>query len=321
MGNTSGRGLHINLPLSNLAIQYKPEGMIADQLAPIVTVGKQADAYTIYERAEAYAIEDDARGPGAPVNRITRSATSATFFCNNYALGDSIPQEDIENADAGWLITERGSRVEHLSDKLSLGWEKRVGHQMTSGTNCGSYTAVGSAWTDHTAGNSDPIGNINTTIQGIQDMTGMRPNRMVMGDKAWRQFREHADVVDRIYGNDGTAPGARLVTQNNAAALFELDQVLIGGAYYNVNDEGQTVSLSQIWDDNVVLYYAPNAPRKDKPSAMYTFRWSPKNLPLQAQNYFSRANHAEMIDLMMYQDEKITAPDLMWLIEAVTSAT
>ena len=321
MGNTSGRGLHVNLPLSNLAIQYKPEGMIADQLAPIVPVGKQADAYTIYEREEAYAIEDDARGPGAPVNRITRSATSATFFCNNYALGNSIPQEDIENADAGWLITERGARIEHLSDKLALGWEKRVGLQMTSGTNVGSYTAVASAWTDHTAGNSDPIGNINSTIQGIQDLTGMRPNRMVMGDKAWRQFREHADVIDRIYGNDGTAPGARLVTQNNAAALFELDQVLIGGAYYNVNDEGQTVSLSQIWDDNVVLYYAPNAPRKDKPSAMYTFRWSPKNLPLQAQNYFSRANYAEMIDLMMYQDEKITAPDLMWLIEAVTSAT
>jgi len=321
MGITSGRGLHVNIPLSNLAIQYKPEGLIADQLAPIVLTSKQADAYTIYERAEAYAVEDDARGPGAPVNRITRSADSATFYCKNYALGSSIPQEDIENADAGWLISERQSRIESISDKLALSWEKRVGLQMTSGTNVGSYSAVSSAWTDYTAGNSDPIGDINTTIQGIQDLTGMRPNRMVMGDKAWRNFREHADVIDRIYGNDGTAPGARLVTQNNAAALFELDTVLIGGAYYNANDEGQSASLTQIWDDNVVLYYAPNAPRKDKASAMYTFRWTPKNLPLQAQNYFSRANYAEMIDLMMYQDEKITAPDLMWLIEAVTSAS
>lgn len=320
MGNSTGRDVHVNRALANVAIAYKPEGMIADMLAPIVPVQKQSDAYTIWSRAEVYKVEEDQRGPGGITNKVSRSATSATYFCRNYALGDTIPQEDIDNADAGWIITERNSRVEYIMDKLHLGWEKRVGLQMTSGTNVGSYTAVASAWTDHTAGNSDPIGDINTRLQSMQDATGVRPNRIVMGHQLWRHFREHADVIDRIYGNAGTQPNARLVTARNAAALFEVDEFLIGGAYYNAADEGQSASLTAIWADHVLVYYAPMTPQKNKPSFMYTFRWT-KGMPMQAYNYYDQTRKSDIIEAGYYQDEKITASDLAQLLTNCTSSS
>ena len=40
MGAT-GKSVHLNQPLSNVAIAYRPESMIADQICPIEPVDKQ----------------------------------------------------------------------------------------------------------------------------------------------------------------------------------------------------------------------------------------------------------------------------------------
>ncbi len=313
------KDVHVDVALSNVAIGYKPEGMIAELICPVVQVNKQSDAYYIWSQADMFRTEDDKRAPGTEANRITRGISSGTFFADNYALKDRIPFEDIANADAGFLFTERQSRVEFLKSKLLLNMEARIGLQCTSGSNVGSYSATGSSWTTYGTGNSDPYGDLNTAIDNVQDATGYRPNRILFGDYAWRHFRRHADIIDLVYGNVDKGRASRVVTREQAAALFEVDQILIGGAYYNSADEGQSISLSQIWNDNVLAYYAPLKASKDKPSFMYAFRWN-KLMNMQAKIFQDEKAGAEEVQLGYYQDEVITSSALGFLLTGVGSS-
>jgi len=316
MGAT-GRDVHVDVALSNVAIAYRPEGMIADQIAPIVPVNKQSDAYYIWSAADAFRVEDDKRAPATEANVITRSVSSGTFFADNYALKDRIPYEDIENADAGFIFTERASRTQYVKDKLMLSMEYRVAMQCTSGSNIGSYDTTNSAWTDYT--NARPIADIKTGMNVVEDTTGQRPNSIIFGRYAWRHFVENSDVIDRVYGNVTNGKTARMIGIEHAKAVFECDRVLVGGAYYNSTEEGQTLSLSQLWNDNVLIYYAPMRPRKDVPSFMYAFRWNKVMQMTAAVHQLPRAK-AEEVELGYYQDEKITASTLGFLITGVGSA-
>ena len=81
---STGRDLHVDVPLSNVVIGYAPKNMIADQIAPIITVGKQSNAYTIFDSADSFRDEDDKRAPATEANVISRRISSDTFYAENY---------------------------------------------------------------------------------------------------------------------------------------------------------------------------------------------------------------------------------------------
>ncbi len=320
-GGFTGHDVHIDVPLSQVAIAYNPKGFIADQIAPIVGVNKQSDGYYIWDIADAYRVEDSKRAPGAEANVIERSVSSGTYFAKNYAFKDRIPYEDIKNVDAGAIFLERQARAEFIKSKLYLDWERRVALMVTSGSNCGSYDSVDSGWTDKRQNYSDPLGCINTAILNVEGLTGVRPNSILFGRYAWHLFRQHQEVKDCIFGTAGAASGGRVVTLENVKTLFEVERALVGGAYYNSADEGQAASLARIWNDQVLVYYAPMAASKTEPSFMYSFRWDAvPGMNMTAEVFDLPRNKAEEVQLGYYQDEKITAKTLGFLIVGVGSS-
>ena len=146
MGAT-GHDIHIDVPLTNVALNYRPAGMIADMICPVVPVPKQSNLYPVWSQADAFRVEDDIRAPGAEARKITRNVSSDTYYCTGRALKMPLTLEDIENADEAYLQTLREGRTTYILDKLSLGWEKRIALLCTSGSNVYSYSACASAWT------------------------------------------------------------------------------------------------------------------------------------------------------------------------------
>jgi len=244
MGAT-GRDLHVDIALSNVAMNYRPMGMIADLIAPIVPVQNQSNAYTVWSQADALRTEDDKRAPGTEANKITRSVSSGTYFADNYALKVDLTIEDRENMDAAFIGQLRNGRAEFLKSKIALNWEKRLADQVTSGSNVGSYSTITSDWIEHRAGYSDPIGDCQTAMENVQDATGFKPNRCLMGELAWRHLRKHEDVIDILYGTSGQG-NVRYASREQFKALFEIDEFLVGSTYYNTAEEGQTLSLSPL---------------------------------------------------------------------------
>ena len=313
-----GRDVHIDVPLSNVALDYKPQGRIADMIYPIVTVPNQSDLLPVFSRGEILRIEEDRRAPGTEANKVSRSVSSLSFFCDNYALKKAVNAETRANADPIYRQKLYNDAGEYVTSKLCLGWERRVSLQVGSTSNVGSSAAVASGWTDFT--NSDPLGDMYTALDNVHDATGTRPNNVTFGQAAWRNFRRNTNVLNKIFGvNNG---GANASTEQ-VAQLLEVDKVHIGASYVNTANEGQAESLTAMWIDNVLCYYVPPAPSIDLPSFAYTFRWAPEGIPsMQAERHpYNTLTKCEEVEVGMYQVERITDSSLGFLLTAVNSST
>lgn len=322
-GGATGHDLHIDGHLTNMAINYHPQGMIADVIAPILKVGNQSDTYIIWDHADAFRIEDDKRAPGVEANKIEKAVTSETYFANNYALKMPLTLEDRENMDPAFVVNRREGRVRFIKDKLMLSWEQRVVNLCTSGSNVGSYSGVSSDWMDTRSGYSDPLGDCWTAIDNVKDSMGYKPNRCIMGDMAWRYFRRHERVQHVIFGP--TIPvgqnSKRQASIENFKAIYELDKFHVGRVYYNTAEEGQAEVLSLMWGDNVLFYYAPDEPMMEEPSFMYSFRWNRPAIPNMTveRHKYDPKTKSEELEVGYYQDEKIVAKNLAFLLTNVTS--
>lgn len=253
--------------------------------------------------------------------------SSSSYRCSNYALKATCNLEDRANSDPIFLDGIINGKTRLVLDHLMLDWELRVSNQVLSATNVGSGAGVNSAWNSAVADNSDPIGDMNTAIDVVQDTTGIRPNRIVMGLNAWKSFRRHGNVRNLIFGTNN---GGGFASREQAANLFEVDQLLIGGAYQNTGAEAVAAagfdnleSLASIWDDNILVYYAPPSPSRETPSLGYSLRWNAPGLPNMTveRHPFNPKTKSEEVEVGYYQDEVITGVGYGFLLDSVNSAT
>ena len=318
MGATS-HDLHIDKLLSEMAINYRPEGFIADMIAPVVRVSKQSDMYAVFDRGDRLRQQDTKRAPGTRAKQVIENVGSDTYFANNYALSSPVTIEDKANADPILASELVDGRTMLILDHLALDWEIRVGNQVTSGSNVGSYSAVGSAW-NVPEGDGNPIADINAGLDNVRFSNGIRPNKVTFGIDAWLSFRRHKNVRNLIFGtnNGGGYPSTQQV-----ADLLDVEEVQVGGAFQNTGEEGQSEALSSIWGDNVLMSYTAPRPTRETPSFMYTFRWAAAGLPqmqVERHPYDSRTK-SEDVEAGYYQDEKITGSTYAFLLVACNSST
>lgn len=315
MAYLQGRGIHVDRHLSNIALSYRPTGFIADMVFPVVNVPKQSDMIKVYSQADQMREEDTERSPGTEAKRVSLSVTSTQYYAKNYALAADITVEDRANADQIFIQDIEKGGIEYATDKLIIGWERRIATKATTSANVSTIFTVGSDWSDYT--NSDPLGDIWTAMDNQRDTIGWRPNRVVFSETAWRNFSRNADVINKIFktGVDGGAPP---VAKEQAAALLEVDQVLVGGAMYNSAAEGLSQSLTDIWGDYTLLYYTPPTPSLMFPSWGYSFRWTAPGLAnwnVERHPYDTKKK-IDSAEVGYYQDEAILATGLATLISS-----
>jgi hypothetical protein len=322
MGTSTGRDLHIDTYLSEIAINYRPQGMIADMIAPIVSVSKETNVYPVFSRKEAFSIEDTSRSRATEAKRITRSVGSAAYAVKNYALAYDLPIEDRANMDAALQFELEAGAGRYLQDKLMLDWDRRVLSMIASATNVATGFLTGSAWNAPVDANQgDPISMIFRAKEQQQSLTAQSPNSILIGWRAWNLLRRNSKMRNFILGTNN---GGGAVTRDAARAAFEVERFNVAGAFYDTSNEAQPAALTaNPLHDAVLLYYAPTAPSRETPSFMYSFRWTSPELgtPLAVIRHpYDTRRRVEGIEVQYYQDERITGVDYGALILGVGSA-
>ena len=307
-----GRDLYLDLPLSNIIMNYRPQGMIADMIAPIVPVQKQSGAYTEWSQADLLRVENDDRAPGTQAKQITIGVSSGTYYANNHALKAAVTIEDRFNADPIYVNNMFEGRAKRITDKLMLNWDNRVGLQVFSASNVGSSASVTSIWT---GAGADPLADLNTAIDNVYYATGFRPNRAIFGPRAWNALRRHSTVRNLIFGNNN---GGGYPSTQRVADLLELESLMVGMTLKNSNEENIAKSLTPVWGPSVLVYYAPSAPSIDNPSFMYSFRVEAAGVPnMQVERHpYDSKTKSDEVEVGYYQSEKITASALGFLVQS-----
>lgn len=324
MGLSTGRDLHIDTLLSNVAINFADQNFIADQIAPIVTVDKESGIYPIFNRKEFYSVERTERSRGTEANKVTRSVSSGGYQVKNFALGYDMPIEDRANMDAAFAYELEAGATRYLTGKLGLDYERRVLTLANTATSVSTTFVPNSGWVGNTANAGDPINAILAAKEQMKSRIGVAPNSMLIGWKAHAWLMRNYHMRNFVKGVNN---GGGMVTREQVAQAFEMERYLVSEAMYTSQNEATnaaSLTLSAVMpEDKIILYYRPPAASRDEPSWMYAFRWNNPALPtpmvVERHPYDSRKK-VEGIEVGYYQNEYVTGSDYAVSISGVNSA-
>lgn len=263
--------LHVDALLTMLSIAYMNESdaYIADRLFPIVSVKKQSDKIATYTKD--YWFRDDAqlRAPGTEsTGGGYEVTTSTTYFCDNYAWHEDVPDETRANYDQPFDPDAEATAL--VTEKLKLKRERAwAADFFKTGVWTTTTTLAGvDQWSDYAG--SDPIGNIETAREAIYSVTGREPNKLLVGRGVWAKMKHHPDFIERIKYTQKA-----ILTVDLVSSLLEVDQMFVGKAIYATAKEGATSqTYSYIYGKSALLFYTPPSPALRTPSAGYTFTWN-----------------------------------------------
>ena len=315
MSNPTAADVHVDAALTDLAQGYVSQNYIWDQVAPVVTVDKQSDKYFVFDRDDMRRDEiESARAPGTVATRGQYELSTDSYYCQDWAWGKQTADETNRNADAALNLQQTDTF--YCTDKVNLKIELNLATACFATSIWDTDIAGGAAVTTDvviywsTYATSTPIADVRAQADSIQKETGQRPNRMILGREVLSMLFDHPDFVDRL--NVGAT---REVTLAALAQLFEVDQVVVGGASYNSAAKDATAVGAFAWGKNALLYYVPAAPSKDVPSAMYNFRWGPRSTLLYRDTPAGKM--ADVVEVHDYVDTKITGSDLGVFFSAI----
>jgi len=315
--SATGRSLHVDQLLTNMALGYKPRQGIADQVFPMVQVQKQSDDYIVFDSDDILRVENSLRSPGKEANIIEQSVSEQPFYCRNRALKMALTIEDKVNSDPIFVQTLINGRAQFIMDKLALDWEKRVADLVTSTANVPNNSTVTVGW--GAIDTADVMEDIWAGLFAAEDAKGYRPNSIAIGATAWRNMRRNTALRDLIHGNNN---GGGNATMEQVKTLFGLERFVVGESFINTANEAQAESLERVWSDDVLIYYAPMSPMMNVPSFGYSFRWAAPglaNMTAERHPYDTRKK-SEEVELGYYQDERITGNQYAFLLKDVNTS-
>ena len=224
--------------LTAIALAVRPRGFIADLVLPRVSVGAEDFKYAKGRPQETHTIPDTRVGRRSRPNQVEFGADLVSASTQDHALDDPVPIKDIEKARA------QMSSWDHAGGSL---------HQHGGAVVAGARTARVEPGDDggrpmrrrnaHDAGRKPASGATRTAIRSRRwpkrwTRAWCGPNIMVIGQEAWTGLRRHPKIVEATKMTGAGSEAAGMATKRAVAELFEIDEVIVGQAFYSSAKKG-----------------------------------------------------------------------------------
>lgn len=303
MGQPNVRSLLVSGPLANVSIAYRNNAYIADRVFPIIDSPSPETKIGKYLKGGWFRDEAAVRAPGTRAARGGYKIDTVTISAQEYAFAKEVTEEDRQLAtlpNTPPLKPEQDA-IEFCSMKIDLKKERRVAEMVLSSTwsdLAGGEDADG-LWAAG-AGNSF-ISDVESSIDRIESNTGFRPNVLLLSSNTLKELKMEDTVLDRIKYTQRGIISAELI-----AALFDLDEVLVGGAIYSTareKQDGDDFTAARIWEKNpgkgsAFLFYRPPVTGLKTPSAGYQVRvLYPNGLPRCTRTWNEPAENQDVYEV------------------------
>lgn len=301
--------VHTDTPLTNISVAYTPGMYIADQLFPNVPVVKISGKYFIYTKGDFLRREAQVRAPGTRAARGDYGLSSSPYNCVEVAIAKGVPKEIVDNSDDPLKPYEDATRW--VTEQILLQKESDTAGVAFGNGVWSSSATPGPLWDNDT---SDPLTDVETGMNTIASSIGREANRGAIGRAAWAKVKNHPDIVDRIKYSAGPNSPA-IVTVKAVAALFGLEDLLIGTAIENTAAEGVAESTSYVWGKHLLLAFVAGGPSLLTPSAGYAFTYALREI----SRFIEEQERQQVIEgRWSYQVSKV-ATDAGYLLKAIVS--
>ena len=248
--------------LSTLAVGYKPDGYVADEVLLPLPVKMEDGTYWKFGMERFYS-PDALRAPRSRYRQIDWKMTRDSYHAEEYGLEQ--PIDDRERSNSSLPADLDTESTEILTENLKNGKEKRVANLVRSTSNITQNVTLAGAtqWSDASGG--DPIG-VSITAHGtIRAATGQLATDVVLGYAVWEKLQTNPKIKAELAEGEQIAL-ARL------ARLWNVQRIHVGRLLTATNKKGQAVTLGDVWGKDVLFYYRAPRPGMRRFSLGYQFR-------------------------------------------------
>ena len=299
--------------LTSFMVQYsqEQEGFLADKLFPTIPApsGITGTYYTFTSSKDFFTLPAKTRrAPGTAFGRGNLGIGTETYKSVEDGWEIAVDDEIQENAQGPY--NPRRTAAESAAQIVMLRREKIIIDAITNATTFSSYTTAIGVNDRYDNDNSSPVGLMDTWKEVIRGNIGRNPNTYVLAYDAWLKLKEHPDLKARVKTTVDT-----VVTLDLVAKLFGLERILLSFAKYNSNEEGQTVTLTDMMSKKAFLGYINPSPGIMRPSVGYTIQLK----GMQAMTYREEKVKSEIARVSVHEVPKIVAADCGYLLTTLIS--
>jgi hypothetical protein len=301
---TGSGNVHIDTVLTQISVAWPNNGLVGENLFPMVPVNKQSDKYYVFGR-EGWVMEDDLRAPGTEANEITGLALSLdTYYAQEHSLQIPVTDEERWNADSP-LSPDRDA-TDLVTSKIWLGREKAMKDLATTAANYSSSnttTLSGTAqWNDYVV--SDPISNLRTGKAAVHAKIFTEPNVGIIPYQVMTVLEDHPDFIERIkYSERG------IVSSDLIGAVVGLPKIVIPGVGIASTALGQPIAVGYLWGKDVIMAYVPGRPGMKIPAFGYEYGWrgNPGGQTQYVDRWREEKRKSDLVRVCRYYDLKLVA--------------
>ncbi|HWQ92232.1 MAG TPA: hypothetical protein VN673_11215 [Clostridia bacterium] len=303
----------VNPLLSGAAVKYmrNPGGFVGARLFPAFKSGVASSEYYVFDTENFLGVPRNIRhAPGAAYKRVMPKLSSDTYNCRDYGLEQPVPDQD--RAKYAGSFNADLSAIRRLTDFIKINHEIRVKEKATD-PNVVPHADIAVQWDQAV---SNPKADVDFGKEEIRKACGMRPNTMIISRTVMNALETHPKIADLF---KYTTPG--LMDAEKLKNYFGIENIFVAEQTVATNQEGQPITVSDIWADDVVL--AIVQPGDDLMLLNFgrTIYWSAfgkvtgeDEVPIQIESYRDNPVASDVHRAQHATDEKLTAPAAGFLL-------
>ena len=295
--------------LTQFSQKYTNDNYVSTEILPIQSVKEKTGKFAKYGKENLRVYSDQTfRAPGTRANEVDYSVSQGTYVCQEHSLEKRVPDEFVDNTDDPY--DPKRDATATLLDNIWVNNENALAQFMTNTSNLTQNTTLSgtSQWSDYA--NSDPIDDIETGITTVRSNTAQRPNSVVMSFEVMRELKAHPDIREQLkYTGGGQLSEGAFV--DFMADFFNLENVYIGDAIKNTAQEGQSDSLSNVWNKDFILFYQNPRPTMMQATFGYTFT----DVERTVETYREESHKSDVVRVRWSYDQNVMDASLAYLIK------
>ncbi len=225
-------------------------GYIGPRVLPFMPVQLQSANFSKITIESLLRDTQTLRAPGGGYNRDKYQFDQDSYTCVEY--GAEEPVDDREKAIYSYSFDIERISALRAMNRVLRDYEKRVAAAVsntTTWTGAALTTAVSTKW--DVPGSATPVDDVLDALESVRASSGMLPNCVIMNWNVFKELQKCDQIIDQIKHSGHDDP--KQVTTQMLAALFHVEEVLIAGGVKNTAAEGQSASISDIWNATRVM--------------------------------------------------------------------
>lgn len=287
------------------------EGMIGAQVLPFFDVSAKRGEFKkikIEQILKGVDLET-LRAPKGHYNSTDLEVDKDTWDCEEHGWEERI--DDAEEKIYGSYFDVEAVCAARARRIILEAYERRVAAAVMStsvwtGSALQTDVAAGAAepWT--VPASATPIDDVINAHDKVRKTCGKKPNTVIMSAKTFENLQLVDQILDQIKYAGFDDP--KKVTLNALAALFQVEQILVGGMVKKSSVSGESATL--IWpSDKVMVCHIERGADLRSPGIGRTFHWAEDSVQGGAvETYRDETRRSDIVRVRQTTDEKVIYP-------------